>query len=57
MFETLAASPVTRAIGLALLHFVWQGAVVAAVTARGSCTVFDGASATTRYLVSCAALC
>lgn len=55
MFETLAASPVTRAMGLALLHFVWQGAVVAAVTAwllHG----LRGASAATRYLVSCLAL-
>ena len=33
MFETLAEAPVTPAIGLALVHFVWQGTAIALVTA------------------------
>ena len=56
MFETLAASPVTRAVGLALLHFLWQGAVIAAAAAW-LLHVLRRAAAANRYLVGCARSC
>jgi TonB family protein len=55
MFEMLAESPVTRAIGLALLHFLWQGAVIGLATAWLLRTLRQS-SAASRYLVGCIAL-
>jgi beta-lactamase regulating signal transducer with metallopeptidase domain len=47
--------PVAEAIGWALLHLLWQGAVVAAILAA-TLALLERRSANTRYLVSCAAL-
>ena len=55
MFEMLAASPVTRAVGLALLHFVWQGLLIAAAAAL-LLHALRRRSAATRYAVGCVAL-
>lgn len=42
-------------LGSALLHFVWQGALIAALTALGLFAL-QNARAQTRYLLACAAL-
>src|SRR5262245_40818749 len=55
MFETLAESPVTRAIGLALVHFLWQGAVIG-LAAAWLFRVLRKSSASSRYLGGCVAL-
>ena len=55
MLETLAASPVTRAIGLALLHFLWQGALIAAAAAW-LFHILRRSASTSRYMVGCVAL-
>ena len=55
MFETLAESPVTRAVGLALIHFVWQGAAIGLVTAW-LVHALRRSSAASRYVVGCVAL-
>jgi TonB family protein len=55
MFEMLAESPATRAVGLALLHFIWQGAVIAAA-AGWLFHLLRRAPASSRYSVGCVAL-
>jgi TonB family protein len=55
MFEMLAASPLTRAVGLALLHFLWQGAVIAGAAAW-LFYCLRRASAASRYAAGCIAL-
>ncbi|HMJ86878.1 MAG TPA: M56 family metallopeptidase, partial [Vicinamibacterales bacterium] len=47
--------PVAEAIGWALLHLIWQGAVVAAILAA-VLALLDRRSANARYIASCAAL-
>jgi len=47
--------PVAEAIGWALLHLIWQGAVVAAILAA-VLALLDRRSANARYVASCAAL-
>jgi TonB family protein len=55
MLELLAANPLTRAVGLALLHFVWQGAAIAAVAELLWHSLRHG-PARIRYIVGCLAL-
>lgn len=47
--------PLSEAVGLAVLHLLWQGIVVAAVLAI-ALKLLSGATANIRYLLSCAAL-
>lgn len=47
--------PLSEAIGLAVLHLLWQGIVVAAVLAS-ALKLLSGAAANIRYVLSCAAL-
>ena len=51
----LFTSPVAQSIGWSLLHLVWQAAVVAALLGC-ALQLMRGASANSRYLVSCVAL-
>ena len=51
IFEPLLHYPLTRAIGWALLHFVWQGALVAVLTAVALAALRRSA-ADVRYLVA-----
>lgn len=53
--ETLLRQPAAQAIGWALLHFVWQGALVAALTAVALAALRKSA-ADVRYVVSTIAL-
>jgi TonB family protein len=53
--STLAANPAVRAVGLALIWFVLQGAVAGAVVGA-LLTALRRASATLRYFVACAGL-
>jgi TonB family protein len=55
MTEAIAASPLVRAVGLALLDFVWQGALAGALTAI-ALVVLRRATAHARYLVACVGL-
>lgn len=55
MSETLAASPLARAIGLALLEFLWQGAAIGASTAL-ILIALRRATAQARYVVACLGL-
>jgi TonB family protein len=55
MFDMLAAHPLTYAVGLALVHFLWQGVVIAG----GAAWLFyclRRTSAVARYTVGCVAL-
>lgn len=49
------SDPIFEAVGLALLHLIWQGAIVAAILAA-ALRMLDRRSASLRYLLSCAAL-
>lgn len=51
----LLALPIFQAIGAALLHFLWQGALVALLVASLS-VLLQKRSANVRYLVACAGL-
>ncbi len=51
----LPSGPLTQAIGWALLHLIWQGALIAACLAI-VLRLLTGGSASLRYFVSCAAL-
>ncbi|HXG67467.1 MAG TPA: M56 family metallopeptidase [Blastocatellia bacterium] len=53
--ELLLAKPVFQALGWALIHFLWQGAIVAALYA-GLRTFLKKSSANARYAAACAAL-
>lgn len=55
MTEALAASPAVHALGLALVHFVWQGAVIALLSA-GILALLARATASTRYVVASSGL-
>jgi beta-lactamase regulating signal transducer with metallopeptidase domain len=54
-FEPLLAGPLVPALGWTLLHFLWQGALVAALAAAAR-MVLREASASARYLAGCTAL-
>jgi beta-lactamase regulating signal transducer with metallopeptidase domain len=53
--EMLLAKPIFQALGWALVHFIWQGAVVAALYAMTS-IFLRRCAANVRYGVACAAL-
>lgn len=55
MNPELLTGPLAQAIGWALLHLLWQGAIVAGILAA-SLALLKKRSATVRYAVSCAAL-
>jgi len=55
MIETMIAHPIVQRLGWTLLHFVWQGAVVA-VLALGAMLLLRNRSANIRYLTTCSAL-
>ena len=51
----LLALPIFQALGTALLHFIWQGALVTLLVASLS-VLLQKRSANTRYLIACAGL-
>jgi beta-lactamase regulating signal transducer with metallopeptidase domain len=51
----ILGGPVSQAVGLALLHLLWQGAVMAGLLAA-TLALLSRLSANVRYVVSCAAL-
>jgi beta-lactamase regulating signal transducer with metallopeptidase domain len=53
--ETLLANPFAQSLGWALIHFVWQGALIAVLYLIASMLLRKSASAT-RYAAACAAL-
>jgi beta-lactamase regulating signal transducer with metallopeptidase domain len=53
--ETLLAQPLVAALGWALLHFVWQGTLMALLLG-GLLRILRQRSANARYAVACAAL-
>src|ERR1051325_3103928 len=53
--EMLLAKPIFQALGWALVHFIWQGALVAALYGVLSISLRRRA-ATVRYCAACAAL-
>jgi beta-lactamase regulating signal transducer with metallopeptidase domain len=53
--ETMLASPFFEALGWALIHFIWQGALVAALYGSAR-IVLRRASSNARYVTACAAL-
>lgn len=53
--STFLSGPFADAVGLALFHLVWQGALVAAILAS-ALELMTGRTANARYVVSCAAL-
>jgi GWxTD domain-containing protein len=56
MLAGLVHTPVARALSWALIHFLWEGAAVAALLAA-ALFVFRPASARVRYGLACVALC
>jgi len=54
--EMMLAQPVVTRIGWALVHFVWQGALVGGAAAV-ALQAMRRSSANARYLAACAALC
>ena len=55
MIGSLLSGPVAQSIGWALLHLVWQGAIVAAILAA-ALALMARRTANARYAISCAAL-
>jgi len=55
MIGTLLSGPLAQSIGWALLHLVWQGAIVAAILAS-ALALMARRTANARYAISCAAL-
>ena len=53
--EMLLAKPVFQALGWALVHFIWQGAIVAVLYA-GAAVMLRKRAANVRYSVACAAM-
>ncbi|MFN2387608.1 MAG: M56 family metallopeptidase [Thermoanaerobaculia bacterium] len=53
--ETLLAQPLGQALGWSLLHFLWQGTIIAALLAA-ALAVARNRSASLRYAMSCGAL-
>ncbi|HET6764812.1 MAG TPA: M56 family metallopeptidase, partial [Longimicrobiaceae bacterium] len=48
-------APLFQALGWGLVHFLWQGVIVAVAT-RALLAAFRGASSTTRYAIACAGM-
>ena len=55
LIDHLASLPATQALGWTLLHFLWQGALLAAVFAV-VLSLMRNRAASSRYLVSCAGM-
>jgi beta-lactamase regulating signal transducer with metallopeptidase domain len=55
MHETILAHPLVMALGWALVHFIWQGTLVAVLLAS-SLRVLGGRSTNARYAAACAAM-
>ena len=55
MIGSMLSGPVAQSIGWALLHLVWQGAIVAAILAA-ALALMARRTANARYAISCAAL-
>src|SRR4051812_16967407 len=55
MIETLFSQASFRALGWTLIHFIWQGALVAALFA-GLRLMLRNSGADARYALSCAAM-
>ncbi len=55
LLEHIGSLPVTQALGWTLLHFIWQGAVLAAALAA-VLSFMRSRSANARYLVCCAGM-
>jgi beta-lactamase regulating signal transducer with metallopeptidase domain len=55
MIGSILSSPLAQSIGWALLHLVWQGAIVAAILAA-ALALMSKRTANARYAISCAAL-
>jgi len=55
MIDVLSGNPVARAIGIALLQFLWQGAALGALTAL-ALRALRRQSANARYLAACLGL-
>lgn len=55
MIGSIFSGPVAQSIGWALLHLVWQGAIVAAILAA-ALALMARRTANARYAISCAAL-
>jgi len=55
LFTFLLVHPITRAVGLTLIHSLWQGAVVAIPLIMGL-AMLKRRSSNARYLVACFAL-
>jgi hypothetical protein len=55
MFENLAGHPVMEAVGWALMHFIWQGALIAVLLAN-IMSYIRRSAAEARYLIACAAM-
>jgi bla regulator protein blaR1 len=55
MIGSILSGPLAQSIGWALLHLVWQGAIVAAILAA-SLALMTRRTANARYAISCAAL-
>ena len=53
--EMLLAKPIFQALGWALVHFIWQGAIVAILYA-GVAAMLRKRAANVRYTVACAAM-
>ena len=53
--EMLLAKPIFQALGWALVHFIWQGAIVAILYA-GVAVMLRKRAANVRYSVACAAM-
>ena len=53
--ETLFAQPIFQALGWALIHFIWQGALIA-VLYFALRAMLKRQSSNVRYTVACAAL-
>jgi GWxTD domain-containing protein len=56
MLAGLVHTPIARALSWALIHFLWEGAAIAALLAA-ALFVFRPASARVRYGLACVALC
>lgn len=54
-FMELLSQPLTERLGWALVHFLWQGALVAGLLV-GLLRILRAASAEARYLADCVAL-
>ena len=55
MYDYLQYSPIAHAIGMTLLHFIWQG-LAAALVLGCALAILKRGSPQVRYLVSCLAL-